>query len=357
MFQASSDEELNEKEVRRLQRAQAAKLAAADFGLEEDEDEDEGEGDSEEDEDEDLDEEGQATMGALADGRKAGKQQQQQEGGKKGKKDGSKGKEGRGQQGAGVEVEAVARDLGALGDQDRMAALLADAPELLSLLQDLQDGLAEVGGESRGCGGLAETGSDCVGHLLELSERKETAKQGVCTVAFHGDGVSRCVPALQAVGGGARLRGLGMYCCLMGVMRRRALCCRCGTAWARCCRSCVTAGWAPRRACRTWRPSTCCCCRTASTSCSTCCSRRRGGRCGTTPSSPGGDREGPREGQVSGSTRIRGALGGTDRLRQHTKLVCTCAPRVAAGEERRCRGSGARGRGRGGAGAPMKRGF
>ncbi len=44
----------------------------------------------------------------------------------------------------GVHVEAVARDLSAVGHEERMAALLADAPELLSLLGELQQGLAEV---------------------------------------------------------------------------------------------------------------------------------------------------------------------------------------------------------------------
>lgn len=43
-----------------------------------------------------------------------------------------------------MEVEAVARDLSALTDDARVAALMADAPELVSLLQDLKDSLAEV---------------------------------------------------------------------------------------------------------------------------------------------------------------------------------------------------------------------
>ena len=45
----------------------------------------------------------------------------------------------------GVEVEAVAKQLGALSAEERQAALLADAPELLALLQDLTDSLKEVG--------------------------------------------------------------------------------------------------------------------------------------------------------------------------------------------------------------------
>lgn len=43
-----------------------------------------------------------------------------------------------------VEVEAVPKDLEALTSEARMAAVLADSPELLALLQDLQESLAEV---------------------------------------------------------------------------------------------------------------------------------------------------------------------------------------------------------------------
>ncbi|GFR45262.1 hypothetical protein Agub_g6368 [Astrephomene gubernaculifera] len=136
--EAASDEEAlkeEEQEALALQRARAAKLAAADFGLDEDDqdEEDEDEEDSEEDE-----EEG-ATMGSLAakgPARKEDKQQQQDQDRKQQKKQGSKA--------AQVQVEAVERDLAALGDEARMSALLADAPELLSLLQDLQESLSEV---------------------------------------------------------------------------------------------------------------------------------------------------------------------------------------------------------------------
>ncbi|GIL48552.1 hypothetical protein Vafri_5040 [Volvox africanus] len=111
--EAASDDELlkeEEQEALALQRARAAKLAAADFGLEEDEEEEDEE-----------DEEEVETMGGLASRAMAGGR-------------------GRGK----VEVEAVARDLSALGDEARLSALMADAPELLSLLQDLQESLAEV---------------------------------------------------------------------------------------------------------------------------------------------------------------------------------------------------------------------
>jgi hypothetical protein len=43
-----------------------------------------------------------------------------------------------------VEVEHVAKDLGALSGDERMAALLADAPELLALIEDLTASISEV---------------------------------------------------------------------------------------------------------------------------------------------------------------------------------------------------------------------
>jgi hypothetical protein len=43
-----------------------------------------------------------------------------------------------------VEVEHVAKDLGALSTDERMAALLADAPELLALIEDLTASISEV---------------------------------------------------------------------------------------------------------------------------------------------------------------------------------------------------------------------
>ncbi|PNH10325.1 Neuroguidin [Tetrabaena socialis] len=135
--EASDDEEAvkgEEKEALALQRARAAKLAASDFGLADEEEEDEEEDD--EDESDDGDEEEEATMGAL--GSRAG-------GAAAAAAAGGKQKQRKQRQGAGgVQVEEVARDLAALGDEARMSALLADAPELLSLLGDLQDSLGEV---------------------------------------------------------------------------------------------------------------------------------------------------------------------------------------------------------------------
>lgn len=41
-------------------------------------------------------------------------------------------------------VEHLERDVGALTDEQRMAAVMADAPELAALLGELQDSLAQV---------------------------------------------------------------------------------------------------------------------------------------------------------------------------------------------------------------------
>jgi hypothetical protein len=46
--------------------------------------------------------------------------------------------------GGGVSVEAVAKQLGALTADERAAALLADAPELAALLEELTAALTEV---------------------------------------------------------------------------------------------------------------------------------------------------------------------------------------------------------------------
>ena len=43
-------------------------------------------------------------------------------------------------------IESVSKQLGDLSAEERNAALMADAPELLALLQDLTDSLAEVRG-------------------------------------------------------------------------------------------------------------------------------------------------------------------------------------------------------------------
>ena len=49
-----------------------------------------------------------------------------------------------------VVVETVAKNLADLTNEERGAALMADAPELLALLQDLTDSLAEVGYDREG---------------------------------------------------------------------------------------------------------------------------------------------------------------------------------------------------------------
>ena len=110
----SEDEEApkeEEKEARRLQREAAAALRPEDLGLSSD--------DEEEEEEEDDDDEEEALETAAAKGR------------------GSRG---------GVEVEATRRDASALTDEERLSAVMSDAPELLALLEELQQGLAEVRG-------------------------------------------------------------------------------------------------------------------------------------------------------------------------------------------------------------------
>ena len=44
----------------------------------------------------------------------------------------------------GVTVERLERDVGALTDEQRLSAVMADAPELAALLGELQGSLAEV---------------------------------------------------------------------------------------------------------------------------------------------------------------------------------------------------------------------
>lgn len=44
----------------------------------------------------------------------------------------------------GVAVERLERDVDALTDEQRLSAVMADAPELAALLQELQGSLAEV---------------------------------------------------------------------------------------------------------------------------------------------------------------------------------------------------------------------
>ncbi|MEW5298021.1 MAG: hypothetical protein WDW36_001185 [Sanguina aurantia] len=141
-----------ETEALRLQRERASKMAASDFGLDDDGDDggDEESGDGEEEE----------TMGAAAE-RKATPSTPSRgaakaaaaaaaaagsapaaDAAKRGGKGGKRGTSGG--VAAAVEVEAVAKDLSGMSTEARMAALMADAPELMSLLQDLTDSLAEV---------------------------------------------------------------------------------------------------------------------------------------------------------------------------------------------------------------------
>jgi U3 small nucleolar RNA-associated protein 3 len=100
-----------EQEARRLQAERAAGLAAEDFGLDSDDDEDDD--DEEDDEDEDEDEDGHAAAG-------------------RNKK-------------APLSTERVAKAaLADLPDEARRAALEADAPELLALVDELRGALGEV---------------------------------------------------------------------------------------------------------------------------------------------------------------------------------------------------------------------
>lgn len=48
------------------------------------------------------------------------------------------------------QVEAVAKDLGQLGREGALAAVLADAPELAALLQELKGSVDEVRGAAWG---------------------------------------------------------------------------------------------------------------------------------------------------------------------------------------------------------------
>ncbi|GAX72959.1 hypothetical protein CEUSTIGMA_g414.t1 [Chlamydomonas eustigma] len=113
-MEGSDDEEAlkeEEEEVMRLEKERATRMKDSDFGLEEEEEEEDGEG----------------TMAALA------------------KKDLSVGKPKKGGLKK-VVVETVSKQLDLLSTEERNAALLSDAPELLALLQDLTDSLAEVRG-------------------------------------------------------------------------------------------------------------------------------------------------------------------------------------------------------------------
>ncbi len=154
----------------------------------------------------------------------------------------------------GAVTEAVTKDLGALSSEQKEAALMADAPELLALLSDLQVRAGRVGA---GCG------------------LRRCWWSRLCAAR-----VVLAAPPAQPHAG-ARLHGRSCRTTATPpppppTTHRRLAWPRCATAWVRCWRRCAPAGWPPRRACLTWRPSTCCCSTTASPSPSTSCSRRRG---------------------------------------------------------------------------------
>ncbi|PSC73947.1 Something about silencing 10 [Micractinium conductrix] len=113
-LEGSEDEEDmrdEEEEAVRLQREAAAALRPEDFDQSEDDEEEEEEGSSSGEESE---EEEDGTLGAAA------------------------------AAAAGVRVERVRKDLGALSSEQRLAAVQQDAPELLQLIAELREGLTEV---------------------------------------------------------------------------------------------------------------------------------------------------------------------------------------------------------------------
>lgn len=71
----------------------------------------------------------------------------------------------------------MARDLGSLSAAERSAALEADAPELLSLLSDMEAGLGEVGG--RLMGGVRVCALACCGSCCECHSRSPRATGAV----------------------------------------------------------------------------------------------------------------------------------------------------------------------------------
>ncbi|KAJ9531936.1 hypothetical protein QJQ45_003641 [Haematococcus lacustris] len=104
--------QLEEEEVVTLQRDQAARTTAADYGLSDDDDDDD------EDEDDEEEEEEEEEEGMEEEEDRAGTM--------------------------GAAARKVAKELHALTADERSAALLADAPELLALIEDLQASLHEV---------------------------------------------------------------------------------------------------------------------------------------------------------------------------------------------------------------------
>eukprot|EP00898_Chlorokybus_atmophyticus_P006287 jgi/Chlat1/665/Chrsp104S01144 len=120
-LEETSDEEAKaeeEAEVRRLQKEQASRLRPEDYGQDDDsEPETSGSDDSEHEQ----------TLQDMAD-------QKPKKVGKKGQSNGS----------AGIDVETVTKDLASLTQEEKMAAVMSDAPELLALLAELKKGLDEL---------------------------------------------------------------------------------------------------------------------------------------------------------------------------------------------------------------------
>lgn len=150
--QLTDDEEAlqeEEEEVERLERKKAKGLMAQDFGLD---DSDSAAGTSDEgnsgsyasdsaSDGEDVTLGKQVAANAAANGTK---------GGRKGAAgaNGAAARDSKGRKGGGggrrVEVEAVAKDLSGLTSDEKLSAIMGDAPELVALMADLQESLAEV---------------------------------------------------------------------------------------------------------------------------------------------------------------------------------------------------------------------
>ncbi len=259
--QADDEEALKEEEaeVLRLQREQAAALKASDYGLDDDdatddESDDEGETDEEDD-----------TMAAAAErAGRAGPAAARAHGG------------GDGDDEPGAlqpKVEAVAKDLGGLTEEERMGVLMADAPELVALLGELKGSLEEVSSACVVLCCVAASGCGCwrsnSRHVrllcsMLISMSKLSTLQVVHAARCQ---VRLCISSTLDAANAAAASVIWMNNSLTACFRPA----RCATVWAHCCERCARASWRQQRACPTWRPSTCCCCTTACASCSTSC--------------------------------------------------------------------------------------
>jgi hypothetical protein len=144
-----------------------------------------------------------------------------------------------------------------------MSALLADAPELLSLLEELRTALAEVGPR----GGPA---ADLLRAALRggLPRRCHScsdtcAPSSPAPVHTHPPATPPPQPPPPPKPP------------------------RCATAWGPCCRRCARAALRRPRGSPTWRPASWRCRSTPPAWWPTCCSRPRAAACAATPSSPG----------------------------------------------------------------------